>query len=438
MHPAGVIYGASYADVLRPAAGRRLRSPVCRCSARSLALLHAFTRRNWPIPVAIALYLIVSIGGEAYSTLLQRFVVTPNEQARESPFIQHNIDATRARVRARSRRRARADRRRHAHARRHHAQRDDARRTFGSGIISRCSTPSASCRRSAPTTTSCRSTTTATCINGRPQQVMLSARELNSNSLPNRTWVNERLTFTHGYGLTLGPVNQVTSEGLPVLFVRNLPTETIPDLPIARSPACYFGELSNDYVIVRTRTREFHYPARRRERLHAVRGQRRPRARVALDAGSCSRCGSARTRSRSTTTSPARAASCSTATSRERVARDRAVPRPSIATRTSVLADGRLYWMYDAYTTSEPLSVCHAGARGQLHPQLGEDRHRRLQRHDDVLCRRCDGSDRSRPTRACSPACSSRSPRCPQHCARTSAIPRTSSRCRPRSSRPIT
>ena len=91
-------------------------------------------------------------------------------------------------------------------------------------------------------------------LNGRPQQVMLSARELNSNSLPNRTWVNERLTFTHGYGLTLGPVNQVTSEGLPVLFVRNLPTETTPDLPL-QEPSLYFGELSNDYVIVRTRYR---------------------------------------------------------------------------------------------------------------------------------------------------------------------------------------
>ena len=56
-------------------------------------------------------------------------------------------------------------------------------------------------------------------IDGALRQVMLSARELNSASLPNRTWVNERLTFTHGYGLTLGPVNQVTSEGLPVLFV---------------------------------------------------------------------------------------------------------------------------------------------------------------------------------------------------------------------------
>ena len=47
-------------------------------------------------------------------------------------------------------------------------------------------------------------------IDGKPRQVMLSVRELNTESMPNRSWVNERLTFTHGYGLTLGPVNQVT------------------------------------------------------------------------------------------------------------------------------------------------------------------------------------------------------------------------------------
>jgi uncharacterized membrane protein (UPF0182 family) len=89
---------------------------------------------------------------------------------------------------------------------------------------------------------------------------MLSPRELNTANLPNRTWVNDRLTFTHGYGLTLGPVNQVTQEGLPVLYVGNLPLETIPQLPV-EEPSLYFGELSNDYVIVRTSTREFHYPA---------------------------------------------------------------------------------------------------------------------------------------------------------------------------------
>jgi uncharacterized membrane protein (UPF0182 family) len=89
---------------------------------------------------------------------------------------------------------------------------------------------------------------------------MLSARELNSESLPSRTWINERLTFTHGYGLTLGPVNQVTPEGLPVLFIKNLPPEsTVPALRVDE-PSLYFGELSNDHVFVKTRTKEFHYP----------------------------------------------------------------------------------------------------------------------------------------------------------------------------------
>ena len=96
-------------------------------------------------------------------------------------------------------------------------------------------------------------------INGQNRQVMLSARELNPAALPNRTWVNERLVFTHGHGLTLGPVNQVTSEGLPVLFVRDLPPVTTVDLQITE-PSIYFGELANDYVIVRTRAQEFHYP----------------------------------------------------------------------------------------------------------------------------------------------------------------------------------
>jgi uncharacterized membrane protein (UPF0182 family) len=96
-------------------------------------------------------------------------------------------------------------------------------------------------------------------INGQNRQVMLSARELNPAALPNRTWVNERLVFTHGHGLTLGPVNQVTTEGLPVLFVRDLPPTTTADIKISE-PSIYFGELANDYVIAHTKAQEFHYP----------------------------------------------------------------------------------------------------------------------------------------------------------------------------------
>ncbi len=93
------------------------------------------------------------------------------------------------------------------------------------------------------------------------RQVMLSTRELNAESLPSRTFINERLTFTHGMGLTLGPVNEVTREGLPVLWIKDLPpASSIPSLTITR-PEIYFGELSNDYVIVKTKAKEFNYPS---------------------------------------------------------------------------------------------------------------------------------------------------------------------------------
>jgi len=96
-------------------------------------------------------------------------------------------------------------------------------------------------------------------IDGKYRQVMLSARELNSDSLQNPSWVNERLTYTHGYGLTLGPVNQVTTEGLPVLFVQDIPPVSTVDLRVDE-PSIYYGELTRGYVIVRTRQPEFHYP----------------------------------------------------------------------------------------------------------------------------------------------------------------------------------
>jgi len=96
-------------------------------------------------------------------------------------------------------------------------------------------------------------------INGNYRQTLLSPRELLSSSLPNRTWINEHLTFTHGYGVSLSPVNQVTPEGLPVLFIKDIPPRSQVDLTITR-PEIYFGELPSDHVFVNTGTKEFDYP----------------------------------------------------------------------------------------------------------------------------------------------------------------------------------
>jgi uncharacterized protein len=97
-------------------------------------------------------------------------------------------------------------------------------------------------------------------IDGKYRQVLLSPRELNARSLPTRTFINEHLTFTHGMGLTLSPVNQVTAEGLPVLFVKDLPPVSTASLKVTR-PQLYYGELADNYVFVHTRQREFDHPS---------------------------------------------------------------------------------------------------------------------------------------------------------------------------------
>jgi len=79
--------------------------------------------------------------------------------------------------------------------------------------------------------------------------------------LPHKSFINEHLTFTHGFGLTLGPVNEVTEEGLPLLFIKDLPpVSTTQSLEVTR-PEIYYGELNESYVFVKTKAKEFDYPA---------------------------------------------------------------------------------------------------------------------------------------------------------------------------------
>jgi uncharacterized membrane protein (UPF0182 family) len=100
------------------------------------------------------------------------------------------------------------------------------------------------------------------------RQVMLSARELSYQNLPrdpqgrdaDRQWINEHLQYTHGYGVVMGPVNRITPEGLPELFIRDIPPASSVPIRVTR-PEIYFGEVANDYVFVGTRSREIDYPS---------------------------------------------------------------------------------------------------------------------------------------------------------------------------------
>jgi uncharacterized protein len=96
-------------------------------------------------------------------------------------------------------------------------------------------------------------------VNDQYTQVMLSPRELSYNDLPSRNWINERLIFTHGNGITMGPVSRISKEGLPEFFVKDIPPVALANIKVTR-PEIYYGELSNEYVIVKTKVPEFSYP----------------------------------------------------------------------------------------------------------------------------------------------------------------------------------
>ena len=97
-------------------------------------------------------------------------------------------------------------------------------------------------------------------INGEQRQVMLSARELNYASVPAaaQSWFNEHLQYTHGYGLTMSPVNVVTPEGLPALFIQDIPPKSNVDIEVTR-PEVYYGELTDRFILVDTKAEEFDY-----------------------------------------------------------------------------------------------------------------------------------------------------------------------------------
>jgi hypothetical protein len=98
-------------------------------------------------------------------------------------------------------------------------------------------------------------------LNNTYKQVLISAREMNTNNLPSQaqTWVNKHLVYTHGYGAVMSPVDRVTSNGLPEFFVKDIPP-TSPHLTL-NQPRIYYGEGDSPYILTNSGTEEFDYPA---------------------------------------------------------------------------------------------------------------------------------------------------------------------------------
>ncbi len=96
-------------------------------------------------------------------------------------------------------------------------------------------------------------------INGEKKQVFLSAREIDTSIIDPATWQNKHLFYTHGYGVIMSDASTVTSQGQPSFLMKDIPTTNSTDIPI-ENPRLYFGELTSDYTIVNTDIDEFDYP----------------------------------------------------------------------------------------------------------------------------------------------------------------------------------
>jgi len=255
----GIFYGAAYSDVH----GRLLAYKVLMVVSLAVAvviLANLFIKRlNW-ILISLGAWLVLAIVLNGfYPVILQKLVVQPNEFNKEKPYIENAIKYTRM------------------------AYNLDKVENNHFNISYNLNIGSSGNRSTIqnirlwdwdPLRTTYRNLQQLRPyyvfndvdidrykIQDSYRQVMLSARELDQDQLPitAKTWVNQRLFYTHGYGVVVSPVNAIGEEGFPSYFIKDVPPRSSTNLKITR-PEIYFGESDSSYVMVNTDQKEFDYP----------------------------------------------------------------------------------------------------------------------------------------------------------------------------------
>ncbi len=254
---AGAVFGATYTDI-------HARLPFIYVSmvlaaATGIALLATTFGRSVMLPIgtAIAWAFVATVGGGLYPASVQRFTVQPNELERERPYIARNIEATREAFGLS----AIEERPYPAEAQVSRTELDANQETVNNIRlldVRPLLDTYGQIQTFRPLYEFLDVDVDRYEINGVDRQVMIAGRELSSDRLPvdARSWVNQRLQFTHGYGLVMSPVNEVVQEGLPAFFLQGIPVQG--ELEVKR-PELYYGEQPDHYVIVKTTAQEFDY-----------------------------------------------------------------------------------------------------------------------------------------------------------------------------------
>ncbi|MBI2777579.1 MAG: UPF0182 family protein [Chloroflexi bacterium] len=257
---AGGIIGVSFTDQNAQFFAYDLLT-VLSAFAAAFLIGGAFTRWTWPLGATVVAWVLASlVVGRIYPEVVQRLTVDPNRLQQEQPYIANNIAMTREAFslagweerqysgdKVLTKDQIAAEAATFANARLWDYrplgdtldQLQTVRRYYDFTDVD----------------------TDRYTINGAERQVMLSARELNIAANDQATgWVNQRIIYTHGIGVAMVPVNEVTTEGQPLLYIKNLPPVSTGGAPTITEPRIYFGEAKSDYVVVRARQDEFDYP----------------------------------------------------------------------------------------------------------------------------------------------------------------------------------
>ena len=255
----GAVFGAGYTDVNAQLPAFNILVFVT-IFAALLLLVNVFLQQAWrAIVVVLVGWIAVSaLAGNIYPNLVQRFQVNPNEFTREREFISYNIDFTRAAYGLDRIVDENFDAESELTPNELLDQPDTIRniRLWDYRPLLQTYNQVQALRQQYQFTDI---DIDRYEVEGERRQLMLSARELIPEQLeqPAQTWVNRKLVYTHGYGVAASPVAEITPDGLPTFVLQDLPVQGI--LEVTR-PQIYFGERTNEYVIVKTETEEFDYP----------------------------------------------------------------------------------------------------------------------------------------------------------------------------------
>ena len=257
--PRGVSFGASYADIYGTIPALRVLTFLALIAAALCFAQIGRTGYKFVFLGVGALVAVHLLGLNAYPTLLQRFRVTPNEIEAERSFIGRTIKFTRIAFgldKIETKEFPADEQLTAADLKRNESTINNIRLWDHRPLL----TTYAQLQEIRPYYKFVDVDNDRYVIDGTYRQVMLSARELSHRHLQSQNWINEHLTFTHGHGVVFGPVNQVTPSGQPEFFIKDIPPLQTTSLKVNR-PEIYFGELANDYILVRTKSQELDYPA---------------------------------------------------------------------------------------------------------------------------------------------------------------------------------